>query len=97
MHRAQKARLDLALGLQSSNKHLDLEVDPSITVGDLKKMVSEMEGIPEDETLHFIYQGTGPKNTDTLASCGVKAGTTPDRCLLIWENSEKALAKAAKK
>ena len=86
-----EAELLITLGLQTSNKFITQGVDPSKTVEDLKKMISAVESIPDDESLRLIYNGKELKNKDVLSAVGIKAGATAQRCLLIWENSEKVL------
>jgi len=97
---AGTASLRILLGMQSSQKHIRLDVKPSTTTLDIKKKISKMEEIPDEEELHLIYMGEKLKDAEAISTAGIVAGPDKVHMLLIWVLAEKhfkALADAAKK
>lgn len=94
------ASLRILLGMQSTQKHIRLDLPPTTTCLDIKKKIMKMEEIPEEEELHLIYIGEKIKDTEALSAKGITAGPDKVHMLLIWALAEKhfkALADAAKK
>ena len=90
------ASMRIVLGMQTQQKHIRLDVPPATTtVKMIIDMVMDDQSIPAEEELFFLFNSEKVKKSETLASCGIKAGPGKVHCVVVWTNSEKYFKKLA--